>query len=158
MIKHSHTKRPFLRLCVKTVLLIFIFLLGIIVSLKFLTAVENRKRIPSKGYITSQQMKLAIPYKEADENALYKCLQKAHNGKKITAGFIGGSITIGKMSVGTADAYIDKKLSYVEYFSRWWRERFPEASSLEQFHAFFPTVQTPIPYESQKTKIRPATG
>ncbi len=127
MTKHSHTKRPFFRLCAGTVLLMFIFLLGITASLKFLTAVENRKRISPKGYVTSQQMKLAIPYKAADESALYKCLQKAHNGKKITAGFIGGSITIGKMSVGAADACVDKKLSYVEYFSRWWRQKFPEA-------------------------------
>lgn len=79
------------------------------------------------GYVTDRQMKLANPWTGANEAPLFNVMRKAENGQKVTIAFIGGSITKGTMSKGTRDESMNKKLTYVDYFSDWWYKKFPRA-------------------------------
>lgn len=79
------------------------------------------------GYVTERQMKLAQPWTGLDEGALYNVMRKAQSGQKVTVAFIGGSITKGTMSNGTRDWGLNKKLTYVDYFTNWWYKKFPRA-------------------------------
>ena len=79
------------------------------------------------GYVTERQMKLANPWTGTNESPLYNVMRKAQSGQKVTIAFIGGSITKGTMSQGTRDASMNKKLTYVDYFTNWWYKKFPRA-------------------------------
>lgn len=79
------------------------------------------------GYVTQDQMKLAQPWKDMDESALYQVMRRAQVGQQIRIAFIGGSITKGTMSRGTRDSSMNKKLDYVDYFTNWWYQSFPKA-------------------------------
>lgn len=79
------------------------------------------------GYVTQEQMKLASPWSGTNEMPLYNVMRKAGIGQKITIAFIGGSITKGTMSRGTRDDSMNKKLTYVDYFTNWWYKTFPKA-------------------------------
>ncbi len=79
------------------------------------------------GYVTEEQMKLANPWTDTNEGPLYNVMRKAQIGQKVTIAFIGGSITKGTMSRGTRDASMNKKLTYVDYFTDWWYKKFPKA-------------------------------
>lgn len=135
MIHHSHTKHllkhspkyPAFRIYASVIIPAILLLLGLTVSFKLPAPEKNSTAIPSTGYVTNQQMQLAIPCQNTDDSALYSCLKKAQSGKKITAGFIGGSITKGTISAGQADHRMQESLSYVECFSRWWHKKFPDA-------------------------------
>jgi len=60
-------------------------------------------------------------------SALAAVMRRAEAGEAITIALIGGSITMGTVSVGTQDAAYPKRESYSAYFESWWRERFPQA-------------------------------
>lgn len=79
------------------------------------------------GYVTERQMKLANPWTGTNEAPLYNVMRKAQSGQKVTIAFIGGSITKGTMSKGTRDESMNKKLTYVDYFTNWWYKTFPKA-------------------------------
>lgn len=79
------------------------------------------------GYVTERQMKLANPWTDANEYPLFNVMRKAQSGQKVTIAFIGGSITKGTMSQGTRDSSMNKKLTYVDYFTNWWYKKFPRA-------------------------------
>ncbi|MDE6202175.1 MAG: SGNH/GDSL hydrolase family protein [Lachnospiraceae bacterium] len=51
---------------------------------------------------------------------LKECMKKAREGREITAGFLGGSITQGSLSSSPETCY-----AYLVY--EWWRKRFPKA-------------------------------
>lgn len=113
-------KNSFFHICYGFVLLT-VLLAGIQVSAKFAPA-RAGGLVPAESLVTARQMELASPWREQDEQALYTCLQRARARKKMTAAFIGGSITKGKMAEGTKDGMFNEKLSYVEYFARWWQD------------------------------------
>lgn len=128
--KHTRTKHLCARLCAGAVLCTAISLASITASAKFLTTSKNNKTVEKHMtgcYVTDRQMELAIPAKDVNESALYNCLQKARNGKSITAAFIGGSITKGTISDKTAVCSITKKQPYISYFTNWWQDKFPDA-------------------------------
>lgn len=79
------------------------------------------------GYVTERQMQLACPWSGMNEAPLFNVMRKAENGQKVTIAFIGGSITKGTMSKGTRDESMNKKLTYVDYFTNWWYKTFPRA-------------------------------
>lgn len=79
------------------------------------------------GYVTERQMKLANPWTGTNESPLFNVMRKAQSGQKVTIAFIGGSITKGTMSAGTRDSSMNKKLTYVDYFTDWWYKKFPRA-------------------------------
>lgn len=117
-------KNSFFHICFGFVLLT-VLLAGIQVSAKFAPA-RAGGLVPAESLVTARQMELASPWRGQDEQALYTCLQRARARKKMTAAFIGSSITKGKMAEGTKDGMFNEKLSYVEYFARWWQDSFPQ--------------------------------
>lgn len=127
MIKHSHAKRLFFRFCAGAVFLAAVLFISA-AERGFQTIGESRENSRLEGYVTDRQIKLASPWTGMDESALYQCMKKAHDGGNVTAAFIGGSITWGRVSAGTSDDSVNEKLSYADYFSKWWRERFPNAA------------------------------
>ncbi len=83
-------------------------------------------RLPA-GYVTQEQMKLAYPWKDLDEGAVYDVMRKAQDGQKVTIALIGGSITKGTISMGSRDGTFRDKFTYADYFSNWWYKTFPKA-------------------------------
>ena len=61
-----------------------------------------------------------------DTSAVARVMRKAARGEDVTIALIGGSITMGTVSVGADDARYPARESYSAYFFRWWREQFPE--------------------------------
>ena len=53
-------------------------------------------------------------------NRIKKCMRRAREGKAITTGFLGGSITQGSLSSKPETCY-----AYLVY--KWWKEKFPQS-------------------------------
>lgn len=104
-----------------------VLLAGAAIYMRFCPLKGGRLAGQAGSYVTNRQMQLASPWKGLDESALYQCMLKARNRQGITAAFIGGSITKGKLSVGAMDGQVKKKLTYVGYFAQWWHKQFPDA-------------------------------
>lgn len=77
-------------------------------------------------YVTEEQMKLADPWAGSDESGLAAVMKKAAAGEPITVAVIGGSITQGTISNGSADSTVEHKEMYAEIFRDWWEETFPD--------------------------------
>ena len=70
-------------------------------------------------------MRLSDPDWETDDRALAAVLRRAEAGENLTVALIGGSITMGTVSVGSEDeAYPDRK-PYAALFFDWWQTTFP---------------------------------
>ena len=120
-------KQSLLRLCTFTILFAIIMYIAVAAALQAVGNSSIKNTRTSANYVTEQQMKLANPWIDMDESALYRVMCKAQNGQKVTIAFIGGSITKGTVSKGTKDDTFQNKLTYVDYFSNWWYEKFPKA-------------------------------
>lgn len=80
---------------------------------------------PPTDYVTAGQMALADPFAGSDEAALAAVMRKAEAGETVTVAVIGGSITQGTISKGSADSQVKKKQMYAEIFRDWWVKSFP---------------------------------
>lgn len=81
---------------------------------------------PLTSYVTEEEWEAADMGQEKNNAAVAAVMKKAANKEDITIACIGGSITQGTISNGTADKEVGFKKSYVELFSRWWTDTFPE--------------------------------
>lgn len=78
-------------------------------------------------YVTQDQMALADPWAGSDERAIAQVMRKAEAGEPVTIAVIGGSITQGTISNGSADRTVTQKQCYADIFRDWWTETFPQA-------------------------------
>lgn len=120
------------RLCSMSALTVFLVIMMHTILSDFMTAAAAgtggiKGNILPAGYVTENQMKLANPWSEVNDGPLYSVMRKAQEGQKVTIAFIGGSITRGTMSVGSRDDSMNKKLTYVDYFTDWWYKKYPKA-------------------------------
>ncbi len=117
--------------CMCMVAILFVSVVHILTAAPFTVQARGTGGIKGNnlpaGYVTDRQMQLANPWTGANEAPLFNVMRKAENGQKVTIAFIGGSITKGTMSAGTRDESMNKKLTYVDYFTDWWYKKFPRA-------------------------------
>ena len=82
---------------------------------------------PLTDYVTDELMQRADMWGSCDDAALAAVMRKAAAGEKVTIACIGGSITQGTISNGTADGEVGFKKSYADIFFEWWERTFPQA-------------------------------
>ncbi len=71
---------------------------------------------------------VSVPGYDMDDRALASVLRRAENGEDLTIALIGGSITMGTVSVGASDDPYPDRSPYARLFFSWWQETFPKAS------------------------------
>ncbi len=76
--------------------------------------------LSSCTYLTKEMYERATAYKEGDLARIAAAMRKARDGKKVTIGVIGGSITQGY----SATQYSN---SYASLLKKWWENTFPDA-------------------------------
>ena len=82
---------------------------------------------PPTGYVTGEIMDRADAWKDRDESALAAVMRRAEAGGDVTVALIGGSITMGTVSVGSRDDGFPERRPYALFFREWWEKRFPRA-------------------------------
>lgn len=101
-----------------------------VLGLTFLAGCGQTEKVPEvretvaplTSYVTEEEWEAADMGQEENNAAVAAVMKKAANKEDITIACIGGSITQGTISNGTADKEVDFKKSYVELFSRWWTD------------------------------------
>lgn len=78
-------------------------------------------------YVSAEYMTLADSWNSCDDTALAAVMKKASRGEKVTIACIGGSITQGTISSGSADSQAGLKKCYADIFFEWWSDTFPDA-------------------------------
>ena len=79
------------------------------------------------GFVTAEMMEKADPWKDRDESPLAEVMRRAEAGEEVTVALIGGSITMGTVSVGSRDEGFPERRPYAHIFREWWEKRFPRA-------------------------------
>lgn len=81
---------------------------------------------PLTDYVSKDCMSLADMWASCDDTALAAVMNKAANGEPVTIACIGGSITQGTISSGTADGELESQKCYADIFFQWWKDTFPD--------------------------------
>ncbi len=76
--------------------------------------------ISSCMYLTKEMYERATAYREGDLARLAAAMRKARDGKKVTIGVIGGSITQGYSATQNSNCY-------ATLLKKWWEDTFPAA-------------------------------
>ena len=76
--------------------------------------------LSSCTYLTKEMYKRATDYKEGDLARIAAAMRKARDGKKVTIGVIGGSITQGYSASQNSNCY-------ASLLKKWWENTFPAA-------------------------------
>lgn len=82
---------------------------------------------PLTDYVSAEYMTLADSWNSCDDTALAAVMKKASRGETVTIACIGGSITEGTISSGSADSQAGLNKCYADIFFEWWSDTFPDA-------------------------------